>query len=225
MNGTGRHGLKHVIWDFNGTILDDLELALESLNSLLRARDLPVVTVEEHRERFRFPVSEYYRDLGLEIEGDSFAALSDEYHDYYMQHVSSCPLHEGVDEVMSQLAERGVRQYVLSAMHEPLLLRCIQGLGIESYFDAIYGLDDRLAHSKVLRGRELCEAHGIETERTALIGDTEHDIEVARDLGILPVAAAWGHQASGMFDASTALVADSPLEAQRLLAAETVIVA
>lgn len=225
MNGKGGYGLKHVIWDFNGTILDDLELAVESLNSVLRARDLPVVTVGEHRERFRFPVSEYYRDLGLEVDGDSFAALSDEYHEYYMRYVSTCPLHEGVVDLMGQLADRGVHQYLLSAMHEPLLMRCVESLGIESHFEAIYGLDDRLAQSKVLRGRELCDAQGIDAERAVLIGDTEHDVEVARDLGVLPVAAAWGHQAPGMFDANVALLADSPSEAQRLLAVERVIVA
>ena len=63
--------MKSVIWDFNGTILDDVELATGSMNELLRRRNLPPIDKATHRRVFRFPVSDYYRSLGFDINIES----------------------------------------------------------------------------------------------------------------------------------------------------------
>ncbi len=204
--------LQHCIWDFNGTILDDLSLTVTSINAILRKRGMRQITIDEHRLRFRFPVSDYYSDLGFDLNRESFDSLSDEYHRRYMSRLDQCGMYAGIAGVMDGLARSGIRQYVLSAMHEPTLVSCCDSLGISDYFDAVYGLADFLARSKTERGRRLCDDFGIEPGTALYIGDTEHDMDVADTLGITPVAATWGHQARGMFNAGTVILAETPYD-------------
>ena len=212
MNTLATEHLQHCVWDFNGTILDDLWVTVESINALMRERGMRQISVDEHRRRFRFPVSDYYTDLGFDLSHESFGSLSDEYHERYMGKLDRCGMYEGIETVMGLLAQKGVRQYVLSAMHEPTLIQCCDALGITGYFDAVYGLADFLARSKADRGRSLCEDFGISPGTSLYIGDTEHDMDVADELGLTPVAATWGHQAPGMFDAGAVTLAVTPQE-------------
>lgn len=225
MNGENSTGLEHFIWDFNGTILDDLEITIDSINGVLHARKLPTITVRTHREGFRFPIQDYYRDLGFDLQAESFESLSREYHALYMQRIHECGMYDGVEETMAYLQNRGVRQYVLSALHEPLLHESVDMLGIGEYFDAVYGLDDLLARSKTERGLALRDDFALRPDRTALLGDTEHDMEVARALGVLPVAAGWGHQSSGMFNANGSIAAARPDAVVHALREQAVLVA
>ncbi|MFP4643933.1 MAG: HAD family hydrolase [Spirochaetales bacterium] len=210
--------VQHCVWDFNGTILDDLSVTVESINTLMRERGMREITVNEHRMWFRFPVSEYYEDLGFDFSREAFDSLSDEYHELYMGKLERCGLYEGIAGVIRVLARKGIRQYVLSAMHEPTLIRCCRALGILDYFDAVYGLADFLARSKTARGRRLCDDFGISPGSALYIGDTEHDMEVASELGLAPVAAAWGHQAPGKFDAGAVTLCEHPQELAETIA-------
>ena len=58
----------HLIWDFNGTILQDMDLGIRCTNTMLTERGLPVIpSVEAYREIFGFPIDEYYRRLGFDF--------------------------------------------------------------------------------------------------------------------------------------------------------------
>ena len=66
----------HIIWDFNGTVLDDVEAGIRSVNDMLAARGLPVITsVAQYRELFSFPVIDYYRRLGLDVEKEDYYTI------------------------------------------------------------------------------------------------------------------------------------------------------
>lgn len=225
MSGENSTGLEHFVWDFNGTILDDLEITLDSINTVLRARKLPSITIRTHREGFRFPIQEYYRDLGFDLQAESFEEISREYHTLYMKRIHECGMYEGVEELIEYFRSLGVRQYILSALHEPLLHECVDMLGIGENFEAVYGLGDLLARSKTERGLALRDDFSVVPDRAALLGDTEHDMEVARALGVLPVAAGWGHQSSGMFNANGAIAAARPNAVIPTLREQAVLVA
>ena len=55
---------KHIIWDWNGTLVDDTWLCVEIINKLLKKRNLKLVTIDDYKEKFMFPVREYYIELG-----------------------------------------------------------------------------------------------------------------------------------------------------------------
>ena len=186
--------LETIIWDFNGTLIDDVDLVVRSVNVQLAKRGLPELTAKRYRGVFGFPVEAYYRRIGLDPEVESMSELSAEFHDAYSPGLMDCPLHHGVLDVLVQFRESGIRQFVLSAMEERLLHSALELLEIAGFFDAVYGLAHSEADSKISRGRELLAKYRIRPETALLIGDTDHDAEVADALGVSVILIAQGHQ-------------------------------
>jgi phosphoglycolate phosphatase len=200
--------IESVIWDFNGTIVDDLSLVLRSVNAQLAERGLPLLTLDRYRDVFGFPVEGYYREIGLDLDVESMAGLSAEFFRLYAPGLAACPLHEGVCAALECYRSNGSRQFVLSAMEERLLLRTVEQLGILEFFDAVYGLAHLEADSKVSRGRDLLADFGIRPEGALLIGDTDHDAEVAAALGTPVVLVATGHQSAARLRATGSVVVE-----------------
>lgn len=182
------------IWDFNGTLIDDVDLAVRAVNVVLGRRDLPTIDVDQHRRAFGHPVGGYYAALGIDLAREDLSALSDEFHEEYLSGVDACGPIDDALELLSACRDRGCRQFVLSAAEQSMLESWVSMLGIERFLDGVYGLGDRLAATKVTRGQELARVHEICPASTLLIGDTDHDVEVASALGCRPVVVAQGHQ-------------------------------
>ena len=197
-----------VLWDFNGTLLDDVSLSVSSVNALLARRGLPSLTVTAYREVFGFPISAYNRAIGFDLEAESMETISDQFHVEYMRGLPEMTLHRDVPEALEAFRASGLRQFVLSAMEEKRLRGAIEALGIGSFFDAVYGLGDLLGHSKVARGRELLRDHRIDPAQALMIGDTDHDAEVARELGTQVALVAQAHQSAARLCTVTAAVYD-----------------
>jgi phosphoglycolate phosphatase len=67
---------KNIIWDWNGTLIDDLDIAVKSICTLLVEHELPEISVEKYRNVFGFPVRKYYEDIGFDLSKHSFDQLS-----------------------------------------------------------------------------------------------------------------------------------------------------
>ena len=74
---------KHIIWDWNGTLLNDIALCLQVLNRLLKRRGRTSITQGDYRRNFGFPVIHFYRYLGLVTDQDSFERVSREFIEEY----------------------------------------------------------------------------------------------------------------------------------------------
>ena len=139
----------HIIWDFNGTLFADVDAGIESVNTMLRERSLPEIgSVDAYREIFRFPVIDYYRDLGFDFDAEPFDVLAPIWIDLYNKNSADAPLQEGSIEALEAFREMGVSQLLLSATEINMLKGQLETLGITEYFDAIMGLDNIHAHSK-----------------------------------------------------------------------------
>lgn len=186
--------MKSVIWDFNGTILNDVELATRSMNELLRGRKLPTIDKATHRRVFRFHVSDYYRRLGFDLGREDQRDISDEFHNVYQAGIGSCSLNPGIADALKFLEEHGMDQFVLSAAQEEMVVSWVRIHGLPERFKGVYGLSNRLAESKVQRCRDLIEDFDLDPSVTLFIGDTDHDAEVARAVGCRPLVVLQGHQ-------------------------------
>ncbi len=183
-----------ILWDFNGTILDDAQLALDTENGLLRKRGLPALTMRRYREIFCFPVKEYYRRAGFDFDTDSFEALAAEYDAAYQPASLQCDVRRGVRMAINALRERGIRQGVLSASLRSSLLTQMEALGLTDAFDVILGLDDIYAQGKADIAKQWMEREGINPSELILLGDTVHDHEVALELNAACALLLGGHQ-------------------------------
>src|SRR6056297_855742 len=184
---------QHIIWDWNGTLINDAWLVVEIINKILARRNLQEVNQERHRDMFDFPVMKYYSSIGFDFSKESFEKLTDEFISEYYDRFNECQLFDEAEGVLRQIRERRILQSVLSASQEDLLKAKIKNYGIDKYFYNIIGLKNHYAESKIERGKSWVTQLNLEPRDVLLIGDTIHDYEVSRSIGCDCLLVANGH--------------------------------
>ncbi len=183
----------HILWDWNGTLLDDAWLCVEVMNGMLAKRNLPTLTLQRYRDIFSFPVRDYYVILGFDFEKEPFEIVGMDFMNFYNLRQNECTLHPDAQGVLEKIAGKGMKQSVLSAREEKELRTEIMNSGIASYFDNIYGLYDHYAHGKRDVGVKLIADLGLPVKKLLFIGDTLHDAEVAQELNMDCILVPEGH--------------------------------
>lgn len=202
-----------VIWDWNGTLLEDTWLCVEIINGVLRDRNLPRVSLEQHRAMFQFPVIEFYRQLGFDLQKESFEVLGDEFMGMYEERKYECRLHEGVEDLLQSLHRAGFRQSILSAYHHDYLLNILEHFGLDKSFDHVLGSEDHYAEGKQAQAWALLDRLNIHPREAVLIGDTVHDFEVAGAVGIQCRLVTTGNHPRSKLEETGAEVFDTAEEA------------
>ena len=198
----------HAMWDFNGTLLDDVDTGIRAVNCLLTERGLPCLTdAEAYRRVFRFPIKSYYEKLGFDFQKEPYEVVAPQWVARYLDFVKEAPLCPFARETLSALRSRGLSQTLLSATEQNMLRGQIRELGLACYFDEMLGLGHIHAHSKLALARAWREAHP--DACGFMIGDTEHDFEAAQEMGVDCYLIAGGHQPKETLLATGAPVFDS----------------
>lgn len=185
--------IKTIIWDWNGTLLDDLQLSLDSVNVLLKERDLPTLTVERYREIFNFPVIKYYETAGFDFSKEPFEIPARKYMNLYHAGEHTAQLFPDVIKTLSYLKDKGYQQFVLSAMEDGNLKKMIANAGITDYFNGIFGIKDDFAREKISMGKHVVKDLKLNPKECVMIGDTLHDAEVAAACGFECILYTQGH--------------------------------
>jgi phosphoglycolate phosphatase len=201
-----------IIWDWNGTLLDDTELSVQTMNQMLQKRNLQQLTHNSYKEVFSFPVKDYYRKIGFNFTSEPFEVPAIEYINIYNSKVDDCGLHDHSLTVLNYFKNRGIRQFVLSAMEQQGLDRCLELRHISSYFDHVSGLDNHYAASKIENGKQMIDSLNLDVNQLLLIGDTVHDFEVARELGCKCILIANGHQSKTILESTGAPVVNEIID-------------
>lgn len=185
---------KNIIWDWNGTLLNDLNLCLGIANKmLLNHQDIPIDLVA-YRNAFGFPITSYYEKIGIDLSKESFEVLTDKFVKDFKVGIQNCDLHDGVLAILKQLQQQQKNQYILTAAHLDMVHPLLDRFDIYPYFKVVEGVDNFKAEGKVDRGVRLIEDQQITRAQTVLIGDTYHDFEVASAMKIDCILVANGHQ-------------------------------
>ena len=182
----------HIFWDFNGTILDDVQTGIDCVNILLKKRGLKTIPDKEfYKEVFGFPIIDYYARLGFDFEKESYHEVAVEWVELYMENVKRAGMNPGVKDVIEKIKMLGIPQYILSATEQNMLKTQLDMLGISDYFEEVTGLDNIHAGSKTGLGRMFAER--IKPEKALVIGDTSHDYETALAMNADCVLFTGGH--------------------------------
>ena len=185
---------KAIIWDWNGTLLNDTDICVDCMNKVLLKRGKPLLDIKHYREIFTFPVRDYYQKAGLDFDAEDFEIPAMEFIHLYYEQLYLADLYPCVEDVLQGFKNRRYYQAVLSAMEHDSLETSLKAKGVYSYFDAITGINDHYAHSKVDIGKELISNLPFQKSEIVLIGDSLHDYEVANELGVDHILVANGHQ-------------------------------
>lgn len=203
---------KHIVWDWNGTILDDANATAKAVDDLLRKRNMGKITLEEYRKKIVFPVINLYQESGFDLEKEDYQSICDEYIENYLQYSAKATLHKDVVTVLEGFRIKGTVQHIVSASARDILKKQVNYYGIESYFENILGQVDNRADSKVNLARQLIVLTGSKPDEMLFIGDTVHDFEVADEVGFHCALVSNGHCSEERLVATGAPVFASLLE-------------
>jgi len=182
-----------IVWDWNGTILNDVEYNLRIVNTLMQDRGMNPITLDVYRAAFKMPIRNFYTDIGFDLEKEDFKELAAEYNTMYKADFSSIPLTEGIPEVLENFYQKGVSQYIVSASEQNSLNTQVKEKGLEKYFTYVVGNDDYSVVSKTDKARDL-KARIENSGKILFVGDMDHDFEASLAMGADCVLYTGGHQ-------------------------------
>ena len=184
--------IKYIIWDWNGTLLNDVSLNLEVLNCLREQEGLAPLTKDEYRSAFGFPIRDFYARIGFDFQKTSYETLADRYWVMYEQGVKTCPLTDGVVQTLAALPASHI---ILSASPlSALRAQVAQYPDLAAHVSRILGTDNVLGASKTALARSLREEGLCPPDEMLVVGDTDHDAATAAVLGCRFIPYAGGHQ-------------------------------
>lgn len=200
--------VKHVIFDWNGTLLDDLGLAVSCVNRVTTKHLAKATDADIYRSNFQFPIQNFYESLGFDFESMAYEQLMHEYLSCFDVEVLDCGLHENAIDLLANLKVKGVGVSVLSASEQNTLINCLQHFDVHPFFDFCFGLSCGAARGKIARAQDLQTLLNETSENILYVGDTLHDAEVAAEMNWRAVLFSGGHQNKGRLHATGFPVVD-----------------
>ena len=198
----------HVIWDWNGTLLDDVGAALKSVNAMLERRGKQPINLAQYHDYLDIPIKKFYENI-FDLEKDDYSEILKEYNDGYESQMYEISLAHGERETLNRIREAGVRQLIVSSCEQNQLNYYLKHFDLEHYFDAVLGSEDFFAGSKVQRAKNYLKSENIDPAMVLVVGDLVHDYEMARNIGADCVLVSIGHHSEKRLRESGAKVADS----------------
>lgn len=179
----------NIIFDWSGTLVDDLGPVIEATNAVLSRYGIAALDREGFRRKFRLPYREFYAEMLPDVP---LAELEDHFRAAFSAAVSPVTVLPHAREKLEWCAASGIRAFVLTSMDENAFLGQLREFGFERFFEATYAgvLDKREVIHRIL------ETHGLDPATTVFVGDMTHDVETARHGGIASVAVLTGYQHS-----------------------------
>jgi len=174
------------------------------------------ITLEKYRDIFGFPVKDYYIKLGFNFDEESFEDSGLEFIKEYEKHCFKAELYPQVIPLLSELQEMGIGHSILSAQHQNLLDDLTQYYKIRHHFLEIIGLDNHYAYSKVDNGIKWVQKLEIDPQEILMIGDTNHDFEVAIAMGVDCLLMSHGHHSISRLNNTGAKVIENFTELSEL---------
>ena len=210
--------LKTVVWDWNGTLLDDVEACIQTVNAMLHQRNLPLIeSVGQYQSVFTFPVIDYYRSVGFDLKRERFEDLSEDYMAGYHARAAACGLFADAEPGINKLREQRVPSLILSASRQDHLRRQTEQCGCTAWFDDLIGISDIYAKEKLSAAQTWLRHHPQKDREMIMIGDSLHDWEVAEALGWECILIDRGHQSRERLAGSGKPVVSNILEAVSLI--------
>lgn len=208
---------KNIIWDYNGTIIDDAQLAVDAENMVLASYGKGPITLEYYLAECEMPILNFYYKL-FDMHKYDFSEIAKRFMQYYGQLSGGLSVFPEVREVISYLDGKGYNQAVISGFETGRLTNSLTQFGLDGYFKFMSGSDNIDCSSKSERALKVITENGFDPKETLFIGDMYHDYETAKFSGADCLLIAKGHQGADVLKAyGSVKVLDNALELKELL--------
>lgn len=208
----------YIIWDWNGTILDDLQLNFEVENTLLTRRGRKLIKdIDEYHEKFQFPIIKFYESLDFDLENEKFEDIAREYVLEFDERFYELETFPDAESVIRDFKFKGIEQIILSQTEQRWLEKQVAFHEMDYLFTELLGARDIYVKGKVGIALEWITKNDIDTSQVLMVGDTLHDYEVAETLGCDCILIARGHQSKEKLLTTGAVVLNSIEELKRMV--------
>jgi len=181
--------IRNLIFDWSGTLVDDLGPVIEATNAVFAAHGCPPLTRDEFRRHFRLPYLEFYQEF---LPGVPISQLEDVFRVAFAASQVPVRVLPHTREKLAWCRRRGIRTFVLTSMDAAAFRRQLDEFELGESFEATYaGVVDK--RERIV---EILARHRLEPHQTAVVGDMAHDIETARHGGVTSVAVLTGYTAA-----------------------------
>jgi len=190
--------IKNIVWDWNGIMVDDGWLFVELINEVLKKRSLKQLTIKDYQKRFCFPLEKYYQKIGFDFNVEPYDVPSMEFISLYDKNKYRPILYSGAENLLKNLCDSGVKNYLLSAQNEDSLMSLVQFYKIGGYFEDIRGTNNFHARGKGVVAKEILKKIP-PGQHVLFIGDTNMDMDIAQSGGFDSLGVTFGHQSKNRF--------------------------
>lgn len=206
--------MKKILFDWNGTLLDDLDYTFQTVTKVQQSYDIkPLADVEAYKSVFGFPIKDYYERAGFDFSKIDWDECGHRFMDAYVNGFNKTRLNPQAVMVLRQAKEANVGCYILSATKLDLLKAQVESFPeLNGLIDGVYGIGDIFASSKAGAAREFLSTC-LCWDEIYMVGDTEHDLECANKIGARCILYDGGHQSRQILEKHHAAIVSSLLEA------------
>ena len=205
-----------IVWDWNGTLLDDAHICMECVNDMLRKRNMQVLDLPTYRSYVDNPIIKAYEHI-FDLKVVTFDTIVKEFYESYPRYVKDARLISGALRMLDYFKEKRCRQIIITAAHTPDVIEFLCKFGIKNYFEAVLGSNDLQGGSKISWAVEYTKSENFSKEKMLMIGDTAHDAETAAAIGADCILFSGGHQCEARLRATGKPVVKSLLDIPSLI--------
>jgi phosphoglycolate phosphatase-like HAD superfamily hydrolase len=198
--------IKLAVFDWNGTLLADTQAVVEGANKEFAVVNIPPITITQFREHYKVPLTDYYQKLGItsEMHRANSAEMAKAFHSYYEPRVARARTRAGTKDTLAQLKKDKISCVILSNHTMEGVYLQLERLKLTKYFDAV--LANEViggAHFKGKKDRlvEYLKTHNVNAGHTVIVGDTEEEVNIGRELGLHTSAITGGHSSTARLKA------------------------
>ncbi len=188
--------MTHILWDWNGTLFDDIDAVVEATNEIFLSYGLPRLNLAGFRAVYTRPIwACYERLLGRPLRDGEWERLDAAFHDSYHRLMRRCGLAAGARRTLALLAEAGHTQSLLSMWRHDRLTVAVREHGIDGVFRRVEGMrPEEAGDSKAEFMARHVKVLGVDAGEVLVVGDSVDDAVAARHVGARAVLYAGGSQ-------------------------------
>jgi len=209
---------RFIVFDWDGTLADSASLIAASIQAACRDIGEPVPDEATARYVIGLGLADMLRHIAPGLVPVRQRELTERYRHHFLAADGSIPLFEGVHEMLGELEADGRLLGIATGKSRVGLKRAFSQQGIGHRFVATRCADEGFPkpHPEMLL--ELMARVGAEPQETVMIGDTTHDIELARNAGVAAIAVTYGaHPSSGLAPLGPLALVDSVADLRQWL--------
>lgn len=194
-----------IIFDWDGTLMDSAALIVDSVQAAARDLGLAVPSDERARHIIGLGLVDALRYAMPELQPERYQEAAERYREHYLARDHQLALFAGAEDLVAELSRAEHLLAVATGKSRAGLDRALADSGLGAYFRASRCADEchSKPHPQMLE--ELMTEFGVVPDATLMIGDTTHDLQMAKNAGVAALAVCYGAHPRDLLEAETPL--------------------